>query len=43
MEESMSTFQSVVEAEQRNGGPKKTTPGRKGKPFQQIKPRTGDG
>ena len=44
MEEAVYTFQSVVEAEQQNGGPKQKIPlGIKLKPRQQVKPGTGDG
>ena len=43
MEESMSTFQSVVEAEQQNGGPQQKKTGIKRKTPQQVKPGTGDG
>ena len=43
MEESVSTFQSVVYAEQQNGGTQKKIPlDRKRKPLQQVKPGAGD-
>ena len=43
MEEAVYKFQSVVEAEQRNGGPQKKNPGRKINPRNKVKQGAGRG
>ena len=43
MEEAVSTFHSLVEAEQRNGGPQKISPWQKTKICQHLKEVTGYG